>query len=570
MKLGEFTSVFCQRPESFAWFLGAGASRTSGLPTATDVIWDLKRRFYCREENQDISRQDIQNDAIRSRMQAFMDSRGFPAQWALQEYSTYFEIIFGEDRERQRQYLNAILSEKEVALSVGNKVFGAMLAGGQCRAAFTTNFDSVVEKAVAEISGKSLAAYHLEGATAANNALNNEEFPIYCKIHGDFRYDSIKNLSSDLATQNKELSDCMVNAGGRFGFIVAGYSGRDESVMALFHSILETNNPFPHGLFWTGMKGLDIPPSVEKLLKEANNKGVNAEYIEVETFDALMLRLWRNVENKPQDIDQKVRRCAVASANIPLPEVGDHAPIIRLNALPIVQWTTECSKLNFRTQKEWADLKGAQRNSEGSLIFTKAESIWCWGSEADIHAEFGKDLISIETVDVSERFASFSENLQFQSFFEEGLCNALVRDKPLLCRSGRNSSHLIIDAHSDDLPQLDTLFHAVGKLHGDVPGVFTSVTEEFPKRVKVEWAEAVRVSVEMKDGKLWLLLDPDIWIWPKRARDNAVSFLDRRRGDRYNNKYNSLLSGWVQAVLGTKEQSVEISISPFEDVSMPE
>ena len=79
----EFTSIFSGRPQNFAWFLGAGSSRTAGLPTATDIIWDLKRRHYCREENQDISRQDIQNDAVRARIQSFMESRGFPALWSI-------------------------------------------------------------------------------------------------------------------------------------------------------------------------------------------------------------------------------------------------------------------------------------------------------------------------------------------------------------------------------------------------------------------------------------------------------------------------------------------------------
>ena len=93
---------------------------------------------------------------------------------------------------------------------------------------FTTNFDSVVEKAVAEVSGQSLAAYHLEGSRAANQALNNEEFPIYCKLHGDFRYDSLKNLPQDLASQNASLAECLVNAGNRFGFLITGFSGRDK------------------------------------------------------------------------------------------------------------------------------------------------------------------------------------------------------------------------------------------------------------------------------------------------------------------------------------------------------
>jgi hypothetical protein len=47
------TGIICERPQNFAWFLGAGASRSAGLPTATDMIWDLKRRYYCQQENEE-------------------------------------------------------------------------------------------------------------------------------------------------------------------------------------------------------------------------------------------------------------------------------------------------------------------------------------------------------------------------------------------------------------------------------------------------------------------------------------------------------------------------------------
>jgi hypothetical protein len=111
-----------------------------------------------------------------------------------------------------------------------------MIASGLCRITFTTNFDSVVEEAVAEVASQPLSAYHLEGSTAANQALNNEECPIYCKLHGDFRYDNLKNLPADLATQNAALSECLANARNRFGFIATGYSGRDLSIMDLIRT----------------------------------------------------------------------------------------------------------------------------------------------------------------------------------------------------------------------------------------------------------------------------------------------------------------------------------------------
>lgn len=152
-----------------------------------------------------------------------MESRGFPAEWVDKEYETYFEKLFGDDKEKQRRYLISQLAEDKVRLAAGHRVIGALIALGLCRIAFTTNFDTVVEKAVAAMGGKSLSAYHLEGAHNAKQALNNEEYPFYCKLHGDFRYDSLKNLPADLATQNADLSQCLINAGNRFGFLVAGF-----------------------------------------------------------------------------------------------------------------------------------------------------------------------------------------------------------------------------------------------------------------------------------------------------------------------------------------------------------
>jgi hypothetical protein len=47
----------------------------------------------CREENQDISRQDVQIEAIRARIQSYMLSKGFPEEDDPGEYTTYFQKI---------------------------------------------------------------------------------------------------------------------------------------------------------------------------------------------------------------------------------------------------------------------------------------------------------------------------------------------------------------------------------------------------------------------------------------------------------------------------------------------
>jgi len=561
---GELTRIYCARPQNFAWFLGAGASAAAGLPTATDVIWYLKRRYYCAEENQDISRQDFQVDAIRARIQQYMISRGFPEEGARDEYTTYFEKIFGAERERQRRFLSAFLSEDKVTLSIGNRVLAALMAARLCRVVFTTNFDTVLEKAFAEISDRSIAAYHLEGAGSAQRALDNEEFPLYCKLHGDFRHDSLKNLAHDLASQNAELSQCLINAGNRFGFIVIGYSGRDDSVMDQFWAILKTTNPFPHGLYWATMKGNALPVSVRALLKAAQEVGVSAKHVEIETFDSMMLRFWRNCEAKTPALDKRVRRTEAATVSIPLPPPGQRQPVMRINALPILAMPTLCQSIEFAEDKDWRALRKATRGSEGQLLFTKGRTVLCWGRPDLIREEFA-DVREITERDMSAELAALDENHFLKGFLEEALGVALACGKPILSRSTKYASFLIADRHADDPAPLAPLTQVTGKAFGDISGLFTAVTEEHPSPEKVSFAEAIRISIDSRNDQYWLVLNPDVWIWPPRSREDAIDFLNKRRGDRFNAKFNALLDAWIAVLLGEGKTSVRVSA--FEDGS---
>ena len=563
MNQPDLVARICDRPPNYAWFLGAGASRAAGLPTATDIIWDLKRRQYCREENQDIERQDLQNSAVRDRLQAYFDARGFPSLGDSDEYSAYFERIFGDDKERQRRYIKGALSEDRVSLSVGNRVFGALFSSGLTRIAFTTNFDTVVEKAVAEMGHRSLSPYHLEGARAANAALNNEEYPLYCKLHGDFRYDSLKNLSADLKQQNEDLAGCLVNAGSRFGFVVGGYSGRDDSVMQLFDRVLSAPNPFPHGLFWTVMKGTTVPPSVQRLIERATARGVEADIVETPTFDTFMLHLWRNIDNKARDLDARVRKSRAATVDIPLPGPSMSGPLVRLTALPIVSLPERCHAFSFSTPKEWKDLREAMAESKGGLILTKGESVWAWGARQTARLAFGEDLVSIAEAEVPTTLRA-PGNLHVKGFIERALSRSIARGRPLVTRTRHHSAYAIADLHADSHADLEPLATVVGRTGGFVSNLSTSPTPEFPKTERIRWSEALRITVDERNGQLWLLIHPDLWIWPPRARKDAQDFMDQRRRDRFNRKYNELLEAWIEVVLGPRRRGAVVEVSPYD------
>ena len=563
MNQTEFARIFCERPESFAWFLGAGASRNANLPTAEDVITDLKRRYYCSEENQNFSTKDLQNDAVRAQIEGYLRSRGFPERWSAEEYTTYFETIFGEDRERQRNYISRILAEDRVRLAVGNRVFGALLAGGLCRMAFTTNFDPVVEKAVAEISGKPLSAYHLEGAHNIVSALNNEQFPIYCKLHGDFQYDSIKNLSSDLATQNVQLSQSMTMAGARFGFVVAGYSGRDESVMALFHAILEAPNPFPHGLYWMKMRGSTPIDSVASLMKGAKAAGVRADFVDIETYDTVMLRLWRNLPNQPDGLDAKVRKGRAGTVQIAVPEPKGTKPLLRFNGLPVTKVPTTCAEVKLKTTSSWEAIADFKRQPETSAVLTFDGKVLAWGGRQDIEDTFGAEFLGKSEVTFDPDWRAGSR-LHIKNFLEEGLARAICRVRPLLQRRQGSGVSLIVDHKALDVGILEDLHRETGKVTGSVPGLSLPATEEHEAVHQVHFAEAVHMSLGYADNRLWLLLKPDVWIWPRFARQHATNFLDKRKADRRNDKHDRMLSAWIGILSDHAGRDVEVTFSPFD------
>jgi hypothetical protein len=543
----------------YAWFLGAGASQSAGLPTAADIIWELKTRYYCTAENQIVQMQDVQNPAVREKINSFAEARGLPKPGGSEEYSKYFELSFGDDKEAQRQYLRDVLSDDKISLAMGHRVLAPLMASGLARVVFATNFDTVLEKAEATVAGKTLHAYSLEGSQAAVAALNAEEYPLYVKLHGDFRYDKLKNLPTELQEQDAAL-------------IIAGYSGRDESVMKLLGDACEIPNAFPHGLYWLALRNSKPLPAVTELLDLAQAKGITAELVEIETFDAVLSRLWRQLPSPDPALNAKVTRATNREVAIPLPPAGKKRPILRMNALPIMRLPSKCLSLSFETSKDWSELRETANKAGDELAFTKEETVFAWAEEQTILETFN-DVRGIAEIDISNRLANLSENLSILSMLERAMALALKRGKPLLYRTVRDRSYLIADKHAEDQSVFGDLSELVGQLHGTATGTFTTPTDRYPDKQQIEWAESAEISIEEREGRYWLLVLPTVWIWPKHGRRDAAKLLDDLRGKRFNDKADKILSAWLSILLPSDERNVNISLRPFEggtDIENPE
>jgi len=145
-----FLRMFERRSAQIMWFLGAGASRSAGIKTAGDMIWDFKQRLYRSQKKLPPSAiTDIGEPAVRRKLQAHFDELGgFPPVGSEMEYAAYFEATYHAPQDR-RAYLDELIERGKP--SYGHLALALLMVEKLCHIVWTTNFDRTLEDAVARI-----------------------------------------------------------------------------------------------------------------------------------------------------------------------------------------------------------------------------------------------------------------------------------------------------------------------------------------------------------------------------------------------------------------------------------
>lgn len=86
------------------FFLGAGASIQSGIPTGGNLVWHFKRELYCIENKLSLELyKDLKLTATQELLQNYFDNQGtHPPLYAPEEYSHYFERCYSTIISRKR------------------------------------------------------------------------------------------------------------------------------------------------------------------------------------------------------------------------------------------------------------------------------------------------------------------------------------------------------------------------------------------------------------------------------------------------------------------------------------
>jgi hypothetical protein len=305
--------------------LGAGASQSSGVPTAQECIWEWKKKIYLSNNPDESQPLDCQSEAGQRRIQTWLDERGsFPEQGADDEYTIYAGEAFF-DNEARRKYFEDMTASVEPG--IGYRILALFADHGAIRIVLTTNFDGLAAKAM-QGNGLRPREITIETSEFIHVPMRRGDC-FHVALHGDYKFGKLKNTGNELDQQQEDFRVALRIHFYNKHLIVMGYSGRDKSLMG---AIEEAYLKEPKGrgvLFWCSYSE-NVRKEVDGLLKRVSGAGREAVLVVAGDFDealktvsAFCLRSVPSMYSKLSDI---VGFAGVDESGVSLNEIETDEP----------------------------------------------------------------------------------------------------------------------------------------------------------------------------------------------------------------------------------------------------
>jgi len=382
-------SVEISKNDAFTFLLGAGASVTSGIPSAGECVWEWKTSIYETKSDSKIFEIIDRNSAqARIHIQKWLNSESvYPKENSLEEYSFYVKHCYPIEDDR-RKYFQKLCEGKQPGL--GYKLLPLLYETGQLKSIWTTNFDDLCRDSF--IRGHhTVIDITLDSVDRIFRPLNNAELPII-KLHGDFKYGDLKNTAEELAYQDEHFREQMISYLNDKHLIVAGYSGRDVSIM---ETLKESYKKRGSGrLFWCG-RGNFVTPEVKELLELARKNGREAFYISTEGFDNLVMALTGLLAKTDSGMKEKYENTLKSEKNEILKtpftiEINRVNASLKSNLFPIKipQEVFQFEVHYNNDERPWSTVKDLISDFDITAVPYK-KLVWALGTITDISKAFG-------------------------------------------------------------------------------------------------------------------------------------------------------------------------------------
>lgn len=256
----------------FAFVLGAGASRSSGIKTAGELVEEWLHILHLR----DPVHHDLKFEKWRDQ-HAKDHVAGFDPMRAAEFYPQVYSATFKDDPDDGFAYLEDAMDGAEPRY--GYAVLAYILAKTQHRVVITTNFDNLVADALANFENTfPIVCGHDALAGFAKPDLRR---PLILKVHHDLFF-APKSQAEELTALSEGYSAALIRLLARYVPIVIGYGGNDGSLMAALAQLPERN--LSHGVYWCYREGGEKPKAeIQQFVAKQNGW-----LVAVPGFDELM------------------------------------------------------------------------------------------------------------------------------------------------------------------------------------------------------------------------------------------------------------------------------------------
>jgi hypothetical protein len=197
------------------------------MPSAERCIWEWKQDIFAT--NNPTLRESVGEISLagtKRRIQEWLDRRGgYPPNFDPSEYSVYAQACFPTSTDRRSYFQNYV---RAAVPFIGYRLLPLLTRVGLIRTLWTTNFDGLPARACAARGVSCIEvgidSQHRIALVPASGDLR------VVSLHGDYRYDELKNTATELQSQEAELHKELVADLRDHDLIVIGYSGRDTSL----------------------------------------------------------------------------------------------------------------------------------------------------------------------------------------------------------------------------------------------------------------------------------------------------------------------------------------------------
>src|SRR6476661_741139 len=299
----------------YALFLGAGASVSSGIPTAMQLCTQWKRRVFL-----DCSRRAMWHPDCDTAFKDWISNeyslwRGdWEASYGRQpgDYSRLFDYAY-PDADARQGFIERRCSGCEPG--PGYIYLASLTLAGYFQTFLTTNFDDLINDALFRYAGINPMVCAFDSQVSSIRLQSPR--PKIVKLHGDYLFNNLRNVGSEVARLDRNMEDKFGRTCGSYGLIVIGYNGEDQSVMAPLRAMLHSRDRLTHGLHWCvysapsdNRESVDIPEDLYRMWEQYPDK---VHLYDTGTFDTVMEDFYCGCRcSPPQELAQPEERALYA------------------------------------------------------------------------------------------------------------------------------------------------------------------------------------------------------------------------------------------------------------------